>query len=1161
MATTGGRLDHHVDSAPAYMPNADPGRHGGGTYTSHDIEPTLEAWENIFGPSARDIKQDMQRFKRHGRWHLPDILKGPNQYLTDRIDGLITDAANSLFTSKILPYKYTTNVDGKIKWNVWAFDEGLASRVPYESAARTLTQSKRSYSGYMVRQGMAIVLEHNFMMTQAGRENFKNQLMQLKGSIQLTNDLDVHVALVLAPSYQKTMSERYLAEDKTPSQICREFVDLFGFVQKNQNALDILIEEAKSQLRVWGGPMPDFLMCNPKLTFQLTMTPDRTNYVTQGAEGPKRLRSGPEMSTYRGIGIIHTRAFSMETGAPPRDILRRRIRVAEFYRILPSPVNAKRLFGLYNEERDTWFYLSFVDLLRYADCEGSQNNNRVKLAIDSLHQEGLSSKASLSHPAGAGLAVDASRSLGVSGPRFGGDGTVATVLGDLYVKLFRHAIHPEFTMKPRFVTSGLVHVPGAIDMCDVDVNTQAMWVHNTNDVPIIPMIRRAAVSVYGNDFFNGRDAVERKRFQIIASSVEEYPRGFRTAYDLIVVAAAAAGDTQNLYNAFDAYSRGVVAAAGIRNLIASVTMRNHNRYAVPTGLVNMFSDGSLETVLSATTIRAVVDSATDRFNVGLRRIGAFMSPNHYRHRNEGIKGLGSIIGYNMLMTAEVITALLRKTAAGVHDHPLYNTILASCIADPTDVTNATLLAAIGNFLITQVYDRYAGQKRTRLELQYDLNALAGQIVLAGHGTANEYCAPNFFFWTWPATDSSAEDAIFAGTPLGAVLDAHVRAAGAAADNWIVTNAFLTYMRAHNPFAKNAHVFTTEATIPRVQEPNDAAAVGLDFMHAMAFRLFGDQELQAPAQVISGGGWPSPDDYLSPSRRVDSSWMRAVEGVNELHPKAVDFAAQTEVVIVRPNIEHYMLGIILGQGGEGLGSTFWGQTELSVYDDSMHGIWGMSYKYHERAMVINERNLVRLWDVAYDGYVGGKDDTYVNWNDTDQNSEKPNSVENFRTRTLEVTRHYRGPSMMVMAFNHQVGDAFHDQFRANWPSPIIFYDDPGNRNRMPIDYDNLHVIPTEEFRVFDTEIYRDGYNAYKSKMPDFATLHRMRKNAGLAAVEHEVSSDALAFQGTMRVQTTEGQLVQEIAGSGHHGPDFVGVASLRAGKGYKINSQPTIQRLV
>ena len=47
----------------------------------------------------------------------------------------------------------------------------------------------------------------------------------------------------------------------------------------------------------------------------------------------------------------------------------------------------------------------------------------------------------------------------------------------------------------------------------------------------------------------------------------------------------------------------------------------------------------------------------------------------------------------------------------------------------------------------------------------------------------------------------------------------------------------------------------------------------------------------------------------------------------------------EIVIVRPNIEHNMLAAVLGRGGsEDLGSTFWGQTELSCYDDSMHGIW-------------------------------------------------------------------------------------------------------------------------------------------------------------------------------------------------------------------------------
>lgn len=167
-----------------YVPGGgDPGRIGGGTYTNPrgdgNRDPTIQDYENIFGPAARDIKIDLQRNKRHARWHLPDALRGSNPYLADRIDGLITDTTSSPFTTVILPYKYIENVDQKIKWNAWSFDEGLASRVPYESAARTLTQTKRSYAGYTIRHGLAITMEHNFMMSDKGRENFKNQLQQV----------------------------------------------------------------------------------------------------------------------------------------------------------------------------------------------------------------------------------------------------------------------------------------------------------------------------------------------------------------------------------------------------------------------------------------------------------------------------------------------------------------------------------------------------------------------------------------------------------------------------------------------------------------------------------------------------------------------------------------------------------------------------------------------------------------------------------------------------------------------------------------------------------------------------------------------------------------------------------------------------------------------
>ena len=49
-----------------------------------------------------------------------------------------------------------------------------------------------------------------------------------------------------------------------------------------------------------------------------------------------------------------------------------------------------------------------------------------------------------------------------------------------------------------------------------------------------------------------------------------------------------------------------------------------------------------------------------------------------------------------------------------------------------------------------------------------------------------------------------------------------------------------------------------------------------------------------------------------------------------------------VLLLRPNIEHYMLGMIMGKGGsvDDLGATLWGQTELSCFDDGQHGVWGM-----------------------------------------------------------------------------------------------------------------------------------------------------------------------------------------------------------------------------
>ena len=257
---------------------------------------------------------------------------------------------------------YMEYPDRKIEWNVWTFDQGLASRVPYESAARTLTQRKQTFSGYTVRQGLAITMEHNFMMSPEGMQNFHNQITQVVGSIQTTNDLDVHMALMNAPSYLGQVREKYYLEDYLYKSV-RDYIDMFGFVQRNMNAMDILIEDTKSLIRNWGGEEPDFLLCSGKLTFQLTMTQEKTSYMTQGLDGQKLLKQGAEMSMYRGLKIIKSKAFSLDEGSAPRDMLRRRVRVAEYY--VGSMVDLVEV-QLYDESSDSFHGIKEATLKDHA---------------------------------------------------------------------------------------------------------------------------------------------------------------------------------------------------------------------------------------------------------------------------------------------------------------------------------------------------------------------------------------------------------------------------------------------------------------------------------------------------------------------------------------------------------------------------------------------------------------------------------------------------------------------------------------------------------------------------------------------------------------------------------------------------------------------------
>jgi hypothetical protein len=109
--------------------------------------------------------------------------------------------------------------------------------------------------------------------------------------------------------------------------------------------------------------------------------------------------------------------------------------------------------------------------------------------------------------------------------------------------------------------------------------------------------------------------------------------------------------------------------------------------------------------------------------------------------------------------------------------------------------------------------------------------------------------------------------------------------------------------------------------------------------------------------------------------------------------------------------------------------------------------------------------------------------------------------------------------------------------------------------MPVDAENANFIKVDPFRVFNRPDYQVQYKNYFNSMPDFSKMHNT-KHAGAASEENETQACALAFQGTMKVfgggaGGAAGGASHEITGSGHHGNDYVGVASVRSGKGMRM----------
>jgi hypothetical protein len=215
---------------------------------------------------------------------------------------------------------------------------------------------------------------------------------------------------------------------------------------------------------------------------------------------------------------------------------------------------------------------------------------------------------------------------------------------------------------------------------------------------------------------------------------------------------------------------------------------------------------------------------------------------------------------------------------------------------------------------------------------------------------------------------------------------------------------------------------------------------------------------------------------------------------------------------------------------------------------------MSYKYHERAIVINERNLIRVFDVCFDGYCGGNDARILRWTaaDTDQ----------FRRQTQNLTTAYSGPSMVVMALPR------HKNVFESFPNPIVWHPVVPDASRLKAHPDKGGQPSGESLRQHcpfaanvGTPVTHQVYSMYYNALGLGSQFMQLNKplDPGVLASSHETDPYIFSFHGHMAA-ILDGQR-EETQGSGHLGPNFVGVASVREGRGMLPRGMPTLAHLV
>lgn len=292
--------------------------------------PYVNSLEPFFGPPTKAIDAHPSDRFPHEAWFLPDAYGGRNDYVRETIVQTVINY-NSFMTSEILPWREQNNPN--IAWDSIKFDKTLIDMEPEQGVPRYVTVEREAHTDYMVRRGLALIVNHGFAATPGGQKDFMYKVATIAGAVQETCDQSGLVAMLRCKNQYSSYAADSIRRASDAYDMFQQELWRFGIIQMTERGWYHMDAEASNTMQL-ANINPDTWIVPNRMTSYAAMGQLAETEVYRAGETVARanLEQGKDRFTsFRGKKVFETRPYQLDVDGRIVDPLNRDRMIGDFF--------------------------------------------------------------------------------------------------------------------------------------------------------------------------------------------------------------------------------------------------------------------------------------------------------------------------------------------------------------------------------------------------------------------------------------------------------------------------------------------------------------------------------------------------------------------------------------------------------------------------------------------------------------------------------------------------------------------------------------------------------------------------------------------------------------------------------------------------------------